>query len=59
VEGAMADQARQVSSATEVSTGTKIAFAIGSLIVATGYFILLDYSLMNMQGLDFFYMFRK
>ena len=55
----MADQARQVSSAAEVSTGTKIAFAIGSLIVATGYFILLDWALMDMQGLDFFYMFRK
>jgi hypothetical protein len=55
----MADQTRQVSSATEISTGTKIVFTIISLAVATGYFILLDYSLMNMQGLDFFYMFRK
>ena len=56
----MADQARQqINTATEVSTGTKIIFAVGSLIVATGYFIWLDYSLMNMQGLDFFYMFRK
>jgi len=56
----MAEQARQqTNTATEVSTGTKIIFAVGSLIVATGYFIWLDYSLMNMQGLDFFYMFRK
>jgi len=49
----MADQVK------EVSTGTKIAFMIGSLIVATGYFIFLDWALMDMQGLDFFYMFRK
>lgn len=49
----MADQGSQLS------TGTKIAFLVGSLIVATGYFIFLDWALMNMQGLDYFYMFRK
>jgi flagellar biogenesis protein FliO len=49
----MADQVK------EVSTGTKIAFMVGSLIVATAYFILLDWALMDMQGLDYFYMFRK
>lgn len=49
----MADQGSQISA------GTKIAFTIGSLILATVYFTALDYALMNMQGLDFFYLFRK
>ena len=49
----MADQESQVS------TGTKVAFTIGSLILATIYFTALDYALMNMQGLDFFYLLRK
>ena len=49
----MADQVK------EVSTGTKIAFMVGSLIVAAIYFTWLDWSLMSMQGLDYFYMFRK
>ena len=49
----MADQGSQVS------TGTKVVFTIGSLILATAYFTFLDYALMNIQGLDFFYLFRK
>ena len=49
----MADQESQVS------TGTKVAFTIGSLIFAVAYFTALDYALMNMQGLDFFYLLRK
>jgi flagellar biogenesis protein FliO len=44
---------------TQVSTGKKIAFALGSLILAAAYFTWLDWALMNMQGLDYFYMFRK
>lgn len=40
-------------------TVKKMAFAIGSLLVAAAYFTWLDWALMNMQGLDYFYMFRK
>lgn len=39
--------------------GSSIVYAIIALIVAAGYFTFLDYSLMNMQGLDYFYLFRK
>ena len=49
----MADQGSQMS------TGAKVAYAIGSIILAVGYFTFLDYALMNMQGLDVFYLFRK
>ena len=49
----MAEQAGQVS------TKQKIIFAIGSLILATIYFTFLDWFAMNIQGLDYFYMFRK
>ena len=49
----MADQESQIS------TGKKIWFTIGSLLLATAYFTALDYALMNMQGLDFFYLLRK
>lgn len=45
--------------ASQVSTGKKVAFAIGSLILATAYFTFLDWALMNIQGLDYFYLFRK
>jgi flagellar biogenesis protein FliO len=45
--------------APQVSLGKKIAFTVGSLIVAALYFTWLDWALMNMQGLDYFYMFRK
>jgi flagellar biogenesis protein FliO len=44
---------------SQISTGKKIAFALGSLLVAAAYFTWLDWALMNMQGLDYFYMFRK
>jgi hypothetical protein len=44
----------------QVSTGKKIAIAIGSLIITGFYFLIfLDWALMNMQGLDYFYLFRK
>ncbi len=49
----MAEQADQIS------TGKKIAFLIVSLIVATAYFTFLDWFAMNIQGLDYFYLFRK
>jgi hypothetical protein len=42
-----------------IFTGKKIAFAVVSLVIATLYFTWLDWALMNMQGLDYFYMFRK
>jgi len=49
----MADQVSQIS------TGKKVVIAIVSLILATAYFTGLDYALMHIQGLDYFYMFRK
>jgi hypothetical protein len=49
----MAEQAKKIS------TGTMVGFTLVSLAVAVGYFLFLDYALMNMQGLDFFYLFRK
>ncbi len=49
----MADQENQIS------TATKLMYAVGSLILAVGYFAFLDYKLMDIQGLDFFYLFRK
>lgn len=49
----MADQGSQIS------TGTKVMYAIGSLILATAYFVFVDWKLMDIQGLDFFYLFRK
>jgi hypothetical protein len=38
---------------------SSIVYAIAALIVFTGYFTFLDYALMNFQGLDYFYLFRK
>jgi hypothetical protein len=49
----MADQESQIS------TGTKVVYVIGSLILAMGYFVFVDWKLMDIQGLDFFYLFRK
>jgi hypothetical protein len=43
----------------QLSTGMKIGFAIGSLILAAAYFTFLDWYAMNIQGLDYFYLFRK
>ena len=45
--------------AGQVSTRMKIAIAVISLILATGYFTFLDWAAMKIQGLDYFYMFRK
>jgi len=55
----MAERASTADQGTQVSTGMKIIFIVGSLILAAIYFTWLDWSLMNMQGLDYFYMFRK
>jgi hypothetical protein len=55
----MAGEAGMAEQTGQISTGAKIAMAIGSLILATAYFTFLDYALMNIQGLDYFYMFRK
>lgn len=49
----MADQENQISA------GTKLMYAVGSLILATAYFVFVDWKLMDIQGLDFFYLFRK
>ena len=43
----------------QISTKQKIIFTIGSLILAAAYFTFLDWFAMNIQGLDYFYMFRK
>lgn len=43
----------------QISKGAKIGMAVASLILATAYFTFLDYALMNIQGLDYFYLFRK
>jgi len=43
----------------EITTGMKIAIAVISLLVATAYFTFLDWGAMKIQGLDYFYMFRK
>ncbi len=42
-----------------IFTPKKILFAAGALVIAGIYFTWLDWTLMNMQGLDYFYMFRK
>lgn len=55
----MADRVSTSDQGTQVSTGMKIIFIVGSLVVAAIYFTWLDWSLMSMQGLDYFYMFRK
>lgn len=52
-EAVMAEQAGQISK------GAKVGMVIVSLILATAYFTFLDYALMNIQGLDYFYLFRK
>jgi len=44
---------------SQISAGTKVAFAIGALILAAAYFTFLDFALMKIQGLDYFYLFRK
>lgn len=44
---------------SQISTGAKVGMVIVSLILATAYFTFLDYALMNIQGLDYFYLFRK
>jgi hypothetical protein len=51
--------AGQAGQERQLSTGMKIAFAVGSLIVAGTYFTFLDWFAMNIQGLDYFYLFRK
>jgi len=46
--------------ADQVSTGKKIAIAIGSLVITGLYFLIfLDWFAMKIQGLDYFYLFRK
>ena len=52
VEGAMIEERDQIS------TGKKIAFTIGGLVIAGVYFLyFLDIALMKMQGLDYCYNF--
>src|SRR5712692_6125100 len=52
VEGVMIEERDQIS------TGKKIAFTIGGLVIAGVYFLyFLDIALMKMQGLDYCYNF--
>jgi hypothetical protein len=44
---------------TQISTGKRIAFTVVALVVAALYFHFLDILLMDMQGLDYLYMFRQ
>jgi len=44
---------------SQVSMGKKIIFAIISFVAAGLYFHFLDIVLMDMQGLDYLYLFRK
>lgn len=53
IGGSMADQV------APISTGKRIAFTVVALVVAAVYFHYLDILLMDMQGLDYLYMFRK
>ena len=39
--------------------GSSIVYAVIALIVAAGYFTFLDWFAMDIQGLDYFYLFRK
>jgi|GEM_PF-883116 len=43
----------------QITIGQKAVIMIGSLIAAAAYFTFLDWALMDMQGLDYFYLFRK
>lgn len=48
-----------VEQENQVPAGKKAVIVIGSLVVAAAYFTFLDWALMDMQGLDYFYLFRK
>ena len=39
--------------------GKTIGYVIVSLVICLTYFMLVDHFLMDMQGLDFWYLFRK
>jgi hypothetical protein len=39
--------------------GQTIVYGIISLIICVAYFTLVDHFLMDMQGLDYWYLFRK
>lgn len=39
--------------------GQNILYGIISVTVCVGFFLMVDHFLMDMQGLDFWYMFRK
>jgi len=53
----MAEQGSQQEN--QITTGKKAVIMIGSLVAAAVYFTFLDWALMDMQGLDYFYLFRK
>lgn len=40
-------------------TGKTIVYVVVSLLVSITYFTLIDHFLMDMQGLDYWYLFRK
>ena len=39
--------------------GQTLVYGIVSLIICVAYFTLVDHLLMDMQGLDYWYLFRK
>ncbi len=39
--------------------GQNILYGLISVVVCVGFFLMVDHFLMDMQGLDFWYMFRK
>lgn len=47
-----------ISKMTDLLDNTYVAVAV-SLMIALGYFHLVNHYLMDMQGLDYWYLFRK
>jgi hypothetical protein len=47
-----------IASKMQVLNNTAVAVAV-SLLIAVAYFHLVDHYLMDMQGLDYWYMFRR
>ena len=43
----------------EAIMGQSIVYGVISLVICVAYFTFVDYYLMDMQGLDFLYLFRK
>jgi hypothetical protein len=48
-----------IESDEEETMGQNILYGIISVVICVGFFLMVDHFLMDMQGLDFWYMFRK